>query len=162
MLKWLFSPPLTVGTPAPDFTLPDNMGETVSLSALRGKYVVLIFYPCDNSPTCIKQMCEFRDRWGFMTELGAEVFGVNPMSQKSHESFRDDYDLPFRLLVDKSQKAALDYKAKGWIVRRTVYLIGPDGKIAFSRRGRPSPIEMLECIPGALDQSADALSAHPA
>ena len=161
MWNWLFSPPLSVGTQAPDFSLPDNVGGTVSLSAFRGKYVVLIFYPCDNSPTCIKQMCEFRDRWGFLIDNGIAVYGVNPMSSKSHESFRDNYALPFPLLVDKGQKTAGDYKTKGWIVRRTVYLIGPDGKIVFSRRGRPSPIEMLECIPGALPM-AEGLQGQPA
>lgn len=161
MFKWFFGAPLAPGTKAPDFTMPDNLGEVVSLSSLAGKYVVLIFYPCDSSPTCIKQMCEFRDRWGFMIDHGVEVFGVNPMSQKSHEVFRDDYDLPFRLLVDKGQVAAMAYKAKGLIVRRTVYLIGPDGTIVFSRRGRPSPIEMLEHIPDAFKETAE-LDPQPA
>jgi peroxiredoxin Q/BCP len=161
MWKWLFGPPLPPGAPAPEFTMPDNLGAEVSSSSLRGKYFVLIFYPCDSSPTCIKQMCEFRDRWGFMIEHGVEVFGVNPMSEKSHEVFRDDYDLPFRLLVDKGQKVAEAYLAKGLIVRRTVYLVGPDGKIAFSRRGRPSPLEMLEHIPGAFAETEEH-AAQPA
>ena len=156
MLMWYLSSPLAPGTPAPEFTLPDNWGETVSLSGLRGKYVVLVFYPCDDSTTCIKQMCEFRDRWGFMIDYGVEVFGVNPMSQNSHEDFREKYCLPFRLLVDRGQKIAAAYKARGLIVRRTVYLIGPDGKILFSRRGRPSPIELLEHIPGALQETGAA------
>lgn len=161
MLSWLFSSPLPAGTVAPGFSLPDNQGAMVSLSSLQGKYVVLIFYPCDDSYTCIRQMCEFRDRWGFMINYGVEVFGVNPMSQNSHEDFREKYCLPFRLLVDKGQTAAAAYKAKGLIVRRTVYLIGPDGKILFSRRGRPSPIELLERIPGALDAES-GLAAQPA
>src|SRR5262245_23800839 len=127
MLNWLFMRPLAAGTAAPDFCLQDNQGETVALSALRGRYVVVIFYPCDNSPGCIKQMCEFRDRWGFMTNNGIEVFGINQQSAESHEGFRDNYCLPFRLLVDPGKKVSAQYNASGWIVRRTVYLIGPDG-----------------------------------
>jgi thioredoxin-dependent peroxiredoxin len=157
-----FSRPLKAGSQAPDFNLADNEGGHVSLSALRGKYVVLIFYPCDNSHTCIKQMCEFRDRWGFMMNHGVEVLGVNPAGPQSHEDFRDNYCLPFRLLVDPKQKIASAYKAKGFMVRRTVYLIGPDGKVLLSRRGMPSPIELLELIPGALEQQPGLRAATPA
>jgi peroxiredoxin Q/BCP len=107
-------------------------------------------------------MCEFRDRWGFMTDGRVAAFGVNPMSEKSHEDFRDKYCLPFPLLVDKGQKVAALYKAKGLIVRRIVYLIGPDGNILFSRRGMPSPIEILERIPGALPPENNGLAANPA
>jgi peroxiredoxin Q/BCP len=153
-----FSRPLAAGTPAPEFSLADNLGGHVTLSALRGKNVVLIFYPCDNSSTCIRQMCEFRDRWGFMMHNGIEVFGVNPAGLQSHEDFRDNYCLPFRLLVDPGQKTASQYKARGFMVRRTVYLIGPDGKILLSRRGMPSPIELLELIPGALEQQPGLLT----
>jgi peroxiredoxin Q/BCP len=103
-------------------------------------------------------MCEFRDRWGFMLHNGIEVFGVNPAGPVSHEDFRDNYCLPFRLLVDPGQKTASAYKARGLIVRRTVYLLGPDGKVLLSRRGMPSPIELLELIPGALEQQPGLLT----
>jgi peroxiredoxin Q/BCP len=158
MLDWLLGRPLAAGTPAPDFSLEDNQGNKVALAELRGKHVVLIFYPCDDSTTCIKQMCEFRDRWGFMTYSGVEVFGVNPAGVGSHESFRDKYSLPFRLLVDPKQQVASAYKCKSFMPRRTVYLIGPDGNILFSRRGMPSPIEVLELVPGALQQEPGRLA----
>lgn len=79
--------------------------------------------------------------------MGVQVFGVNPQSSESHASFRQKQRLPFPLLVDKGQKVATLYNANGLIVKRTVYLIGPDGKIRFSRRGMPSPDEVLAAVP---------------
>ena len=63
MLSWLFSDPLAVGADAPEFSVPDDSGRTVTLSALRGRYVVLVFYPGDDTPGCTKQLCQFRDEW---------------------------------------------------------------------------------------------------
>ena len=143
MFSWLFSDPLEVGTPAPDFSLPDDAGRTVTLSALRGKRVVLVFYPADDTPGCTKQLCEFRDDWAEARGAGVEVFGVNPGSAKSHDKFRQKFKLPFPLLVDESQKVAQLYHAHGLIVKRTVYLIGKDGVIKFAQRGMPSPDEVL-------------------
>ena len=77
-LRRLFSEPLPVGTPAPDFELPDESGRGVRLSSLRGKNVVLVFYPGDDTPTCTKQLCEFRDDWEQLRVRNIEVFGVNP------------------------------------------------------------------------------------
>ena len=144
MLDWLFSSPLAVGTPAPDFTLPDDSGRSVKLSALRGRSVVLVFYPGDDTPGCTKQLCQFRDDWAEARQLGVEVFGVNPQSAQKHQKFRNKFHFPFPLLVDKGQKVAEMYKADGLIVRRTVYLVGPDGRIRFARRGMPNPSEVLE------------------
>ncbi|HEV2446790.1 MAG TPA: peroxiredoxin, partial [Candidatus Sulfopaludibacter sp.] len=138
-----FSSPLAVGTPAPDFTLPDDSGSSVKLSALRGRSVVLVFYPGDDTPGCTKQLCQFRDDWAEARRLGVEVFGVNPQSGRKHQKFRNKFHFPFPLLVDKGQKVAELYKADGLIVRRTVYLIGPDGRIRFARRGMPNPSEVL-------------------
>ena len=78
MLDWLFSDPLPVGTTAPDFTLPDDQGNPVSLKSLRGKNVVLVFYPRDETPVCTRQLCEFRDRWADVQSKNTVVFGVNP------------------------------------------------------------------------------------
>jgi thioredoxin-dependent peroxiredoxin len=143
MLGWLFSDPLMVGTVAPDFTLPDDSGHTVSLASQRGKNVLLVFYPADSTPGCTKQLCQLRDNWDRLISTGVSVFGVNPQSASSHTSFRQKQNLPFPLLVDKGQKVAELYHANGLFVKRTVYLIGADGKIRFGRRGMPTPDQIL-------------------
>jgi peroxiredoxin Q/BCP len=134
----LFAPPLSVGATAPDFTLPDQLGQPVHLAGLRGHNVVLVFYPGDDTTVCRRQLCEFRDSWG-----PARVLGVNPQSAASHQRFIERYSFPFPLLVDKGKRVASLYNAGGLIVRRTVYLIGPDGVIRFARRGKPSVSEVL-------------------
>ena len=144
MLSWLFSDPLTPGTPAPDFSLPDDTGRVFTLSALKGKRVVLVFYPADDTPGCTRQLCEFRDEWSDARAAGVEVLGVNPGSARSHEKFRAKFKLPFPLLVDEGQKVAEQYHANGLFVKRTVYLIGTDGVIQFGRRGMPPPSEVLQ------------------
>jgi len=146
MLDWLFSDPLPPGTPAPDFTLPDDTGNTVKLSKLRGKSVVLVFYPGDDTPGCTRQLCEFRDSWQSVKARGVKVFGVNPGSAASHGRFRKKFDLPFPLLIDSGRKVATLYQANGIIVKRTVYLIDPDGVIRLGRRGMPSPEEVLAAL----------------
>jgi thioredoxin-dependent peroxiredoxin len=143
MLDWLFSDPPPSGAPAPDFTLPQQDGGTVSLSKLRGKNVVLVFYPGDDTPVCRKQLCEFRDQWEQARTANTEVFGVNPASAGSHSKFQAKYHLPFPLLVDAGQKVAALYHASGLFVKRTVYLIGPDGAIRYGQRGKPDPAEVL-------------------
>jgi peroxiredoxin Q/BCP len=143
MLDWLFSDPLPAGSQAPDFTLPKQDGAAVSLSKLRGKNVVLVFYPGDDTPTCRKQLCEFRDQWAEARKRNALVFGVNPASAGSHSKFQEKYHFPFPLLVDAGQKVAALYHASGLFVKRTVYLIGPDGAIRYARRGKPDPAEVL-------------------
>ncbi len=143
MFSWLFSDPLPPGTPAPDFSLPDDQGRTVKLASLKGKNVVLVFYPGDDTPGCTKQLCEFRDGWDAAKKRGVEVFGVNPQGAPSHVKFREKYHFPFPLLVDRGQQVARLYQANGLFVKRTVYLIGPDGVIHFARRGMPKPAEVL-------------------
>jgi peroxiredoxin Q/BCP len=143
MLSWLFSDPLPVGTKAPDFALPDEMGHVVALSALRGRNVALVFYPGDDTPGCTKQLCQFRDQWDKARARGVEIFGVNPQSALKHDKFRQKYHFQFPLLVDEGQKVAALYHANGLIVKRTVYVIGPDGKIRFGKRGMPDPSEVL-------------------
>jgi peroxiredoxin Q/BCP len=146
MFAWLFSDPLPVRTPAPDFSLPDDSGGVVRLSALRGSTVVLVFYPGDDTPGCTKQLCQLRDHWTEARARGIEVFGVNPQSARSHVKFREKFHFPFPLLVDQGQKVAALYHANGLIVKRTVYRIGPDGIIRFARRGMPRPEEVLEAV----------------
>jgi peroxiredoxin Q/BCP len=144
MFSWLFSNPLAVGETAPDFSLPDQDGKTVSLAALRGKNVVLVFYPADETTVCTKQLCEFRDSWTQAQARDAVVFGVNPAGAKKHAAFREHHKLPFPLLVDSGQEVAEKYHANGLIVKRTVYLIGKNGKIRFASRGKPLPSEVLQ------------------
>ena len=143
MLDWLFSDPLSVGSKAPDFSLPDESGAMVSLASLRGKNVVLVFYPGDDTYTCTKQLCEFRDRWERAKQRNVAVYGVNPQGARKHQAFRDKYKFPFPLLVDQGQQMGALYHTNGLIVKRTVYLIGPNGTILFARRGMPSPAEVL-------------------
>ena len=143
MLDWLFSDPLPVGTLAPDFSLPDQDGKMVSLSALRGRNVVLVFYPGDDTTVCRRQLCEFRDRWAAAQQNNTLVFGVNPQSAKSHVKFRAKNRLPFPLLVDPGQKMGELYHTRGLMVKRTVYLIGPDGRIRYAKRGMPDADEVL-------------------
>jgi thioredoxin-dependent peroxiredoxin len=139
----LFADPLPVGSPAPDFTVLDDAARTVSLAALRGHNVVLVFYPGDDTPGCTKQLCEMRDNWEEAQSRNVEIFGVNPANAEKHTNFRRKFALPFPLLVDRGRKLAKLYRADGLIVTRTVYLIGPDGMIRFARRGMPSPLEVL-------------------
>ena len=143
MLSWLFSDPLAVGAPAPDFTLPDQDGNLVTLSAVRGSNVILVFYPADETTVCRRQLCEFRDRWPLAREKNTLVFGVNPQSAESHAKFRNRRQLPFPLLIDRGQKVGELYHTRGLAVKRTVYLIGPDGAIRYARRGKPEPEEVL-------------------
>jgi thioredoxin-dependent peroxiredoxin len=143
MLNWLFSDPLAAGSQAPDFSLPAQDGQAVRLSGLRGKNVVLVFYPGDDTPVCRKQLCEFRDRWEQARKRNVQVFGVNPANAGSHRKFQEKYHFPFPLLVDDGQKVAELYHANGLFIKRTVYLIGPDGVILYAKRGKPDPSEVL-------------------
>ena len=115
----------------------------VKLADLRGKNVVLIFYPGDDTGVCTKQLCEFRDVWARVREKNTVVFGVNPQNAASHAKFREKFHYPFPLLVDSGQKVGELYHARGIVAKRTVYLIGPDGKIRFSERGKPDPQKVL-------------------
>src|SRR6187200_2947643 len=92
--------PVEEGQPAPTFTLPSDAGEEVSLASLKGKPVVLYFYPKDDTPGCTTQACGIRDAWGDFERAGAVVLGVSPDDEASHVKFRNKYDLPFTLLAD--------------------------------------------------------------
>jgi peroxiredoxin Q/BCP len=102
-----------VGEAAPDFTLPDQDGKQVTLSSLKGKVVVLYFYPKDFTSGCTKEACHFRDAYEDFTEAGAEVVGVSADSQESHRKFRDAYLLPFNLLSDEKGEVKKLYGVAG-------------------------------------------------
>jgi peroxiredoxin Q/BCP len=91
---------LEIGDKAPDFTLETDDNKTVTLSQLRGKKVVLYFYPKDNTPGCTKEACDFRDNFAAFKKQGAEVFGISKDSAKAHTNFKTKFTLPFTLLVD--------------------------------------------------------------
>lgn len=143
MLSWLHSEPLATGTAAPDFTLMDQDGKSITLSLLRGKNVVLIFYPRDGTPTCRAQLCEFRDRSELRASTDTLVFGINPQDASSHTNFLTRQRLDFPLLVDKGASVCKAYNTKGLYTKRTVYLIGRDGTIRYAQRGKPSPGDVL-------------------
>jgi thioredoxin-dependent peroxiredoxin len=143
-MSWsLFSDPLAVGTLAPDWTMRDQDGQIVKLSELRGRNVVMVFYPRDETPTCRAQLCEFRDAWQRAQERNTLVFGVNPQKAESHSGFRDNNHLPFPLLVDEGGRVCSAYNTRGLMTKRTVYLVDPDGVIRYARRGKPPVDEVL-------------------
>jgi peroxiredoxin Q/BCP len=145
ILSWLFERPLSIGEPAPDFTLEDQDGKRTRLSEFRGRNnVVLVFYPGDDTSVCTKQLCEFRDSWSDSMSKSCLVLGVNPQNAESHRKFITKQSYPFSLLVDTDQQVAKQYHASGLMVRRTVYLIGKDGTIRFAKRGKPAPADVLE------------------
>ena len=107
------SNPLQIGDMAPDFALPSDTGETVRLSDLRGKRVVLYFYPKDDTSGCTTQACGFRDAYPVIEEKNAVVLGVSPDGVKSHQKFKTKHNLPFTLLVDEEHSAAEAYGVWG-------------------------------------------------
>ena len=120
------------GKPAPDFALQDGAGAEWRLSDHRGKVVVLLFYPGDETPICTRQMCSVRDRWADYSATGAEVVGVSTNTVDSHKSFAEHHDLPLRLLADADRKVADLYGAQSLIpgkVARSVFVIDADGII---------------------------------
>lgn len=120
------------GTAAPDFALPDGQGQTWRLSDHRGKVVVLLFYPGDETPICTRQMCSVRDRWEDYVATGAEVVGISTDSVESHRNFAQHHDLPLRLLADTDRKVADLYGAQSLIpgkVARSVFVIDAKGVV---------------------------------
>ena len=120
----------TINSPAPDFTLPDGEGNQWRLSEQRGKVVVLLFYPGDETPICTKQMCSVRDRWDDYTATGAEVVGISSDSVESHRKFSEHHNLPLRLLSDTHANVAALYGARSLIpgkVARSVFVIDSNG-----------------------------------
>lgn len=147
MFSLLHGEPLAAGTTAPEFTLPDQSGRAVSLASLRGRNVVLVFYPRDHTPVCRKQLCEFRDSWSAAEASNTVVLGISTGTAATHEAFHREMSLPFPLLLDEGGGVSKQYRAKGllWPVR-TVYLIGADGRIRYARRGKPDPAEVLASV----------------
>lgn len=123
---------LKVGDAAPGFALPDDAGRTVRLSDLAGKWVVLYFYPADETPGCVAESCEFRDRHAEFVGAGAVVYGVSRDDVPTHAAFRQRLKLPFPLLADPDGKVLAEYQAIGLFgyPKRITYVIDPDGRVA--------------------------------
>lgn len=150
------------GKAAPLFTLPDADGDEVALEDLRGKHVVIYFYPRDDTPGCTKEACGFRDYWQEIQAADAVVLGISPDTEESHRKFRAKYDLPFTLLADTDRKVMSQYGAYGektlygkktiGVIRSTV-LVGPDGKVVKHWRrvakAADHPRKVLEVLTGA-------------
>ena len=126
---------LAVNQPAPDFALKDGNGAEWRLSDHRGKVVVLLFYPGDETPVCTRQMCSVRDRWEDYRATGAEVVGISSDSVESHKKFAEHHDLPLRLLSDPDRTVAQRYGAISLIpgrVARSVFVIDANGTLRHS------------------------------
>ena len=130
--------PLTEGQPAPDFSAETDQGKTVSLKDFAGKHVVLYFYPKDDTPGCTTEACNFRDNMSRLEAEGAAVLGISLDSVRSHQKFRDKFQLPFTLLSDPEHNVADAYGVYGQKtfmgresmgVDRATFLIGPDGTL---------------------------------
>lgn len=129
---------LNPGIKAPDFELPDETGKTRKLSEFKGQYVLLYFYPKDDTPGCTTEACNFRDDYSSYQKANVTILGVSPDSPTSHQKFKTKYQLPFPLLADEENKVCELYMVWGPKksfgkeydgVHRTTYLIDPDGMI---------------------------------
>jgi peroxiredoxin Q/BCP len=132
------------GKPAPDFTLRSDAGEDVTLSDLRGRTVVLYFYPKDDTPGCTTQACGLRDVYGELEGRGATVLGVSPDTETSHVKFREKYGLPFTLLADPEHEVAElygvwveknNYGKKSMGIKRSTFVIDADGAVTTAMLG---------------------------
>jgi thioredoxin-dependent peroxiredoxin len=151
---------ITIGTTAPEFTLPNADGTAVSLKQFRGKTVVLYFYPKDNTPGCTQEACDFRDSFARLTAAGAIVLGVSADSPQSHAKFREKYTLPFELLADTEKKVIGLYdvwKEKNMYgkkvmgIQRSTFVIDAKGLIVAEFRGvkvKGHVDEILAALPG--------------
>ncbi|MFL6373517.1 MAG: peroxiredoxin [Pyrinomonadaceae bacterium] len=148
---------MNIGDTAPDFTLQDGTGNEWTLGGHRGKTVVLMFYPGDDTPVCTKEMCSVRDHWSDYQATGAEVVGISTDSVESHDQFAGKYDLPLRLLSDSEGKVRDLYGAKSILPGRTgraEFVIDPQGKLTYKKIRpiglfRPSDADVIAAIKAA-------------
>lgn len=148
---------MKTGDTAPDFTLKDGNGNDWRLSDHKGKVVVLMFYPGDDTPVCTKEMCSVRDHWSDYQATGAEVVGISTDSVASHDKFSEKYELPLTLLSDAAGKVRDLYGAKSLIPGRTgrsEFVIDAAGKISYAKVRpfglfRPSDEDVLAAVKAA-------------
>lgn len=145
---------MKTGENAPDFTLRDGDGNDWKLSDQRGKTVVMLFYPGDNTPVCTAQLCSVRDHWSEYQATGAEVVGISMDSEASHKSFAEKHNLTLKLLADTNGEATAAYDVKSWLPGRSaraVVVVDKTGKIAYHKVQslslfKPSDDEVLQAI----------------
>lgn len=143
---------ISVGSIAPDFTLKDHQGNTVTLGSYRGKQpVLLIFYPGDDTPGCVKQLCAIRDDWNEFRDRNIAVFGVNHGSADSHLRFWEKYGLKTPLLIDEGMAVSAKYGATRSfigkaIINRSVVFVDRDGIIRYMKRGLPKDSEIFAAV----------------
>ena len=143
-----------VGATAPDFTLRDADGAEWRLSAQRGRVVVLLFYPGDETPVCTRQMCAVRDRWEDYAATGAEVVGISTDSVESHQKFAAHHELPLRLLADTDGIVSKAYQMNSWLPGRSargVVVVNAEGvirhhKVQTLSLFRPKDDEIIAAI----------------
>lgn len=153
-----------VGSMAPDFELTDNEGQRWRLSDRRGRVVVLLFYPGDETPVCTKQLCSVRDRWDDYVETGAEVVGISTDSVEKHKQFVENRELPLKLLSDTSGEVARAYNASSWLPGRSaraVVVIDAEGRIRHHKVQplslfRPKDTDVLAAIRAAQEGASAA------
>ena len=145
---------MKVGETAHDFTLKDSEGDEWSLSNYKGRTVVLLFYPGDNTPVCTAQLCSVRDHWSEYQATGAEVVGISTDTVESHAGFAEKNQLPLRLLSDTDGEVSAKYGMKSWLPERSargVVVIDKEGKVAYHKVQalslfRPKDEDVLEAI----------------
>ncbi len=148
---------MNINDTARDFTLSDGNGGEWSLSNYKGRTVVLLFYPGDNTPVCTVQLCSVRDHWSEYQATGAEVVGISTDSVESLKDFAEKKQLPLRLLSDSGGKVSAMYGMKSWLPGRSargVVVIDKDGKIAYHKVQavslfKPSDDDVLAAIKAA-------------
>lgn len=140
---------LPVGTPAPDFSDVLATGNVqISLKDYAGKFLIMVFYPKDQTPGCTQQLCSLRDDKSLFDGLNTAIIGVNFDGLESHERFVEKQNYPFPILVDSGNRIAMAYgaaKSESGI-QRTVYIVGPDGTIVFGEQGMPTDATLAETI----------------
>lgn len=145
---------MNTGDNAPDFALNDGDGNDWTLSDHRGKTVVLLFYPGDNTPVCTAQLCSVRDHWSEYQATGAEVVGISTDTVDSHKGFAEKHQLPLRLLSDADRRVSEMYDMKSWLPGRSargVVVIDKDGKVVYHKAQplslfKPADSEVLDAI----------------
>ncbi|MCU1495632.1 MAG: Redoxin [Acidimicrobiaceae bacterium] len=151
---------LVAGDKAPDFSLPDQDGETVSLGDFTGRRVVVYFYPADDTPGCTKEACQFNDRLQGFADAGVDVVGISPDGAAAHRRFRERYELEVRLLTDSDHSVMERYGSWGEKtmygrtsvgVIRSTFLVSSDGRIEeawYNVRADGHAAKVLDLVQG--------------
>ena len=152
---------IQAGSPAPDFTLPDQDGNQVSLADYRGRTVVLVFYPADFSPVCTDQLSIYQEVLGELGERGATLIGISVDGSFCHQAFRDHLNLTIPLLADFHPKGEVSraygvWSEKHGVSGRALVMVGPDGRVDWCHLSPPLEVPGANLIFDALEQRTPA------